>query len=294
VRKFTPRDVRDFYNETPVPDSDFQIYRERFSYDKTDLTTRVEWRNEKSNDWTQEKVTFNAAYDDERITAYLFLPKKATGPYQTVIYFPSAASFTQRSSRDLGTYLEFQHFLVPLVRSGRAVFYPVYKGTFERGNNEQFTIQADTHPYEHAEFFIKVVKDFRRCIDYLQQERPDIDGQRLAYVGFSGGAYASVILAVEDRLAASVLAVHGMWGNGRPEVNQINYLGRVKVPTLMLNGRYDLTFPYETTVKPMFDLLGTPADRKELRLYETDHFIPRDEFIKETQIWLDRYLGPVR
>ena len=41
-----------------------------------------------------------------------------------------------------------------------------------------------------------MVKDFRRCIDYLQQERSDIDGQRLAYCGFStGGSYGTIILA---------------------------------------------------------------------------------------------------
>jgi len=28
-------------------------------------------------------------------------------------------------------------------------------------------------------------------------------------------------------------------------------------------------------------------------VYETDHIPPRNEFIKETLAWLDRYLGPV-
>jgi hypothetical protein len=27
-------------------------------------------------------------------------------------------------------------------------------------------------------------------------------------------------------------------------------------------------------------------------VYDTDHFIPRNELIKETLGWLDRYLGP--
>ena len=78
------------------------------------------------------------------------------------------------------------------------------------------------------------------------------------------------------------------------DVNEINYISRVKIPTLMLNGRYDMTFPYELSVKPMFDLLGTPSGQKELKLYDTDHFIPRNEFIKETLRWLDKYLGPVK
>jgi dienelactone hydrolase len=292
------RQARDFYQETPVPEAIFQVYKEQFDYDKTDLNARLEWKDEKSEDWIQEKISFDAAYDNERITAYLFLPKGGTPPYQTVIYVPSSASVAQRSSEDLDTYLEFCFFLAPLVETGRAVFYPVYKGTFERGSNELFAIHGgggDHHAHQYTDFLVKVVKDFRRCIDYLQQERPDIDGQRLAYCGFSWGAnYGAIIPAVEDRLGASVLAVAGMPGNRRPQVDGFNSVSRVTVPTLMLNGKYDLNVRYETRVKPMFDLLGTPADKKELKLYETDHFIPREDLIKETQAWLDLYLGPVK
>jgi hypothetical protein len=43
----------------------------------------------------------------------------------------------------------------------------------------------------------------------------------------------------------------------------------------------------------MFDLLGTPDEHKELKMFKTDHIPPRNEFIKETLAWLDRYLGPV-
>ena len=32
----------------------------------------------------------------------------------------------------------------------------------------------------------------------------------------------------------------------------------------MLNGKYDMIFPYGTTVKPFFDLLGTPVKDKTL------------------------------
>ena len=62
----------------------------------------------------------------------------------------------------------------------------------------------------------------------------------------------------------------------------------------MLNGRYDMTFVYETEVKPMFDLLGTPGKDKKLVLYDTDHHVPRNEMIKESLAWLDKYLGPAK
>jgi len=148
-------------------------------------------------------------------------------------------------------------------------------------------------PRPPADWVVKIIKDFKRSIDYLET-RPDIDSKRLAYFGWSwGGDMGTIIPAVEDRLKASVLGVGGVDTFTRPEVSTFNYVSRVKIPTLMLNGKYDRGMPYETTVKPMFDLLGTPKDQKELKLYDTDHWLPRNELIKETLSWLDRYLGPV-
>jgi hypothetical protein len=43
----------------------------------------------------------------------------------------------------------------------------------------------------------------------------------------------------------------------------------------------------------MYDLLGAPEKGKKLCLYDTDHFIPEKEMIKEVLNWLDKYLGPV-
>ncbi|MBN2594212.1 MAG: SUMF1/EgtB/PvdO family nonheme iron enzyme [Sedimentisphaerales bacterium] len=155
-----PRKFRDFYNETQVPDSIFQVYKQQFDYDKTDLDARLESKDVKSKDWIQEKITFNAAYENERITAYLFLPKRSSPPYQAVIYLPSSASVAQRSSRDLDSYLEFQYFLAPLVKNGRAVLYPVYKGTFERGSDELFAIHGGAETHQYTDFIVKVIKDF--------------------------------------------------------------------------------------------------------------------------------------
>jgi hypothetical protein len=103
----------------------------------------------------------------------------------------------------------------------------------------------------------------------------------------------AIIPAVDDRLKASVLVIGGfLQKNIRPEMDQINYVTHVNVPTLMLNGKYDVVgFPYETTVKPMFDMLGTPKEHKKLILYETDHYVPRNDEIREMDAWLNKYLG---
>jgi cephalosporin-C deacetylase-like acetyl esterase len=287
-------ETRDYYKEKPITDSIFQVYKEQFSYDKTDLDVRVESRDESSKDWIQERITFDAAYDGERIIGNLFLPKNTAPPYQTVIYFPGAQAVFQKSSEGMDTIFEFEVFLSFIVKNGRAVIYPVYKGTYERRDKALVPIVFGDTSYKYSEYLSKLVKDFKRCIDYLET-RKDIDSDKLAYYGMSwGGTLGAIIPAVEERLKASVLLGAGFYLPCRPEADQINYVTRVKIPTLMLNGRYDTLFPYETSIKPMFDLLGTPDEHKEMKMYETDHIAPRNEFIKETLAWLDRYLGPVK
>ena len=132
---------RDFYKEKPVSDAIFQVYKEQFSYDKTQLNARLEARDDSSQDWIHERITFDAVYGKERIIAHLFLPKNTLPPYQTVIYVPGSGSLFKTSSQDLANYYEFPVFLSFLVKNGRAVFYPVYKGTFERRDDALIPIR---------------------------------------------------------------------------------------------------------------------------------------------------------
>ena len=104
----------------------------------------------------------------------------------------------------------------------------------------------------------------------------------------------SVLAAVEGRLKALILLSPGFYPYKQlPEDDQLNFAPRVKVPTLMLNGRFDFIFPVGSSQEPMFRLLGTPPEQKRRVVFETGHDIPRNEMIKETFNWLDRYLGPV-
>jgi dienelactone hydrolase len=297
---YLPQTV-DFFKETPVPDSVFEVYKSQFSYDKTELNARMESRDERSPDWVLEKISFDAAYGNERLAAYLFLPKDVPPPYQTVIYFPGRTSAEAESSQDLANGGEFKRNLSHLVRNGRSVVFPIYKGTFERkltGSDAIGFIQmAETRveqAFQMAEIRIQQVKDFRRSVDYLET-RPDIDIKKLAYMGNSwGGRMAPIVLAVEDRLKIGIITIGGLETGWRPEVNGSSYVRRVKIPVLLLSGRYDMAFPYETSSRPLFDLLGTPAEDKVQKVYETDHWVPQNELIKETLAWLDKYLGPVR
>ncbi len=292
---YPEKNYRNFYQEKPVSDKIFRIYKEQFSYDQLDLNPKIESTDDSSENWLKEKITFDAAYGNERLIAYLYLPKNADPPYQTVIYFPGAGANADISSENLESGTEFQNFLSFIMKNGRAVVQPIYKTTYERQHNINPWMATQTHQYTDCQ--IMLVKDFSRTIDYLET-RPEIDSDKLAFYGLSwGGIMGSFIPAVEERLKASILIVGGLppdYDKARPEVDLINFVSHVKIPTLMLNGRYDMQLPFETAVKPMFDLLGTPEKDKELKLYDTAHHIPKNELIRETLDWLDRYLGPVK
>ncbi len=292
--------VRDFAKEKPVSDEVFAVYRRLFDYDARDLQARVEARDETRPDWVRERVSFTAAYDGERVVAQLYLPRAARPPYQTVVYFPGSDAIRAGPSDDLEGRLYFRTVLSPLLKAGRAVLYPVYKGTHERSGGKPeyyYALHVSGDPtQEYADYQVKVTGDVRRSLDYLAS-RPDIDVRRVAFYGLSwGGFVAPIVLAVENRFAAAVLVLGGLdpWIRPRPEVDLSNYAPRVRVPVLMLNGRYDMICPLESSVRPMFEQLGTPAGDKLVRVYDTDHSVPRSELIRESLAWLDKYLGPVQ
>ena len=80
-------------------------------------------------------------------------------------------------------------------------------------------------------------------------------------------ALGAIMPAVEPRIKANVLYVAGLkFQHALPEVDHINYITRVRQPTLMLNGELDFFFPAETSQRPMFELLGTPPRTRTARL----------------------------
>jgi dienelactone hydrolase len=286
--------VRDFLNEPIVSDEVFAIFLNQYSYDNTELNAVVEYVKEEV-DFVKEKISFDATYGNERISAYLFLPKVGRAPYQTVIYFPGGGAVMRNSSENLGK----RKMNTMLLKSGRAILCPVYKGTYERRDESQnsFPNKILSFPDKsnhYKEHMVMWVKDLSRSIDYLET-RNEIDTEKLAYFGVSwGGAMGAIIPAVERRIKTSVLIYAGLWPQrSLPEVSQIHYLPRIQIPVLMLNGRYDYLFPHEESQLPFYKLLGSPAEDKKIQLYEYAHTIPDIKYAKEMLAWLDHYLGPV-
>jgi formylglycine-generating enzyme required for sulfatase activity/predicted Ser/Thr protein kinase/dienelactone hydrolase len=280
--------TRDYWKENPVSDEVFKAYTELYAYDKGELNAKVE-ETASMEGWLRETVSFDAAYGHERVTAYLYLPKNAVPPFQTVVYFPGSFSYLD-DKLDLASLDETRGFLV---QNGRALIAPIYKGTYQRRDG---LAPGGKPPAFFRDHVIAWSKDLGRSIDYLET-RKDIDATKVAYFGDSGGAILGALLpAIEKRLKAEILSSGGFnLRHDLPEVAAFNFVKHVTIPVLMLNGRYDATFPLESAQRPLFHFLGTPANDKKHVIYEDGHgAFPRPAAVRESLDWLDKYLGPVR
>ena len=181
-----------------------------------------------------------------------------------------------------------------LITGGRALMYPVYRGTYER---QALEAEKPTGPIGWRDQNIRWSKEVRRSVDYLET-REDIDKQRIGYYGVSWGSnLGPVNVAVEQRLRLAVLSMGSFLGSGLPPaIDALNFLPRVRVPVLLIGGEQDIFFPIEESQKPFFDLLGTPAEHKQHKVYPGGHGL-YGQFTRQIHGdvlgFLDRYFGPV-
>ena len=122
-------------------------------------------------------------------------------------------------------------------------------------------------PQDSAEQ-IQAIKDLQRAVDVLRS-RPNVDDERIAFVGFSwGGATGALLVGIERRLKAAALVV-GHAGQVSlvtgPEgfknisvlpcarrvafiramtpIEPIRFVGQANIPLLLQNGSFDVYVP---------------------------------------------------
>jgi cephalosporin-C deacetylase-like acetyl esterase len=150
-----------------------------YDYDHTPLNAKLDMRDTSSGEWLVERVSYDAAYGSERMSAWLFLPLHGTPPYQTVVFFPGSFALKSPSS------MERRHMTGSfVVKTGRAFVLPIYKSTYER----QDSLRSDVPDMSirWRDHVVMWAKDYRRTLDYLST-RADIDSSRFAYFGESWG-----------------------------------------------------------------------------------------------------------
>jgi dienelactone hydrolase len=279
-------------------ESEFRSLLRFLSYDPTEFEPEVELLEGFSDICRTERVTFPAVYgkeQNEQMIVYLFLPEGVQPPYKTIVRFPGQNAMQESSLRDHNMSFSISLF----AGRGRALVQPIYKGMFERGVGEDLFTLIERRPNFLRDLFIMMAKDLRQTVDYLGT-REDLDIQKLAYVGFSlGGEAAPFFMAVEPRIKQGILVSGGLPGlSASPDEDPANYAPYVTAPFLMLNGKEDTIFPYETSQKPMLDLMKTSEEHKQHITYPGGHGILHSLFQKQIRKdildWLDRYQGPVQ
>lgn len=280
---------RDFSKFKPASDDVYRAYLTLYAYDKTPLHAKVEGTVGETEDWREEKITYDTAYNNERMAAYLFLPKHVQPPYQTIVFSPSARVLNLHDSKNLGDIQFFDY----IVQSGRAVLYPVYYGTYERQGKTVYVGAAQAVTY-----LANKSKDLGRSLDYLNT-RPDIDKSKIGYLGVSMGSAEGVIYAAiaQSRLKTAIFLDGGYFMDPPPPGgDQADFAPRLKLPLLMVNGRYDYVFSLDKSQDPLFRMLGTPDDDKRHVVLDTPHDVTEQhtQLVTVVLAWLDKYLGRIQ
>ena len=131
-----------------------------YDYDRTPLDAKIV-ESVDEGDWTRELVRMRAAYPNDSLLVYLYLPKHGVKPYPAVVYFPGSNAIRDRAPGNLQW-----RPITFVVKSGRAVLYPVYKGTYQRSDSLSTDIQDSTTFYR--DHVIMWAKDLRRAVDYAE------------------------------------------------------------------------------------------------------------------------------
>lgn len=165
---------------------------------------------------------------------------------------------------------------------------------------------------------IQLIVDLRRAVDLLVTH-PEVDPQRLAYVGLSyGGAMGGLLAGVEDRLSAYVLQVgdgglvthltgyddkvnhygspfymltadrQQAWLDAMWPLEPIHYVaGASPAALLFQNGTMDSAVPASDAARYQ----QAASEPKDIRWYESGHWLP-PAAQAEAAAWLTRQLRP--
>ena len=271
----------------PVDAAGFRALASFYRYDKREANARAVTVVE-TEDYRRERLWINGPGSDS-VIVYLFLPKRAAPPFQTILFVPGTGAFLSRNVAESA-----EDLLLPHIRAGRAVMSVVMDGMIERPPPPGWTRPAP-NSVEFRDKMVKNSTELRMAVDYLVT-RPDIDPERLAYLGYSWGAGSRIgFAAIEDRTKAVVLLAAGIDERVQPtlpEAANFNFAPYIRQPKLMVNGRQDAEHRWVTRAEPLWKLLRAP---KELALLEGEGHAPSAERrVPLINAFLDKVLGPVR
>ena len=167
--------------------------------------------------------------------------------------------------------------------------WPAIKGSMNRLEKKGNQVSEQEWSRKYRERLAHWTVDTHRTIDYLER-RPDFDENQIFYLGMSHGAiFTPHTLLYEKRFKAAILYVGGFNTWTPPITDGHNYVPRITLPVLMLNGENDYLIP-KKMAEDFYKYLGTSKEDKKLVFYNAGHWpLPRNEMIKETLAWIEKY-----
>jgi hypothetical protein len=278
----------------PVGDAAYAVLAQQLEYRSRPFEARVEAVPSSNPAWTRQRVTLPTGYDGTTFSVHLFLPASHAPPHPVVVYFPHAGELAAGASTEAfdpssgGVRLDF------LPKSGRALAVVAFDGSFER----RWTAERRRTTTPEAGYRTRLGhwrQELGRTLDHFAT-RDDLAAGKVGWFGISFGAIWMVpLLAVEERIGAAVLysGGAGYGGAGSRTEKPFNYLPRITVPVLMLNGRWDIDVT-PAAQRWMLELLGTRPDHKRQVSFDSGHGnLPRFQVEHATLDWFDHHLGPV-
>jgi beta-lactamase class A len=237
------------------------------------------------------------------VAAYLVVPK-AKGPFAAIVF----------GHWGNGTRAEFLPEAELYARAGAVSLIPDYP--WDRPEPWHKTPNHYDKPELDREIEIQAVVELRRGID-LVLARPDVDRERLAYVGHSYGAqWGSILSSVDKRMKTSVLMA-GVAENGdiflrgtdpsivglrksRPpgqferyaqitgDIDAIHFVGNAApIPLLLQFANFEQYFD-----KTSMDHYATAAsDPKKVLYYDTGHELNDPQALEDRYDWLEKQIG---
>jgi cephalosporin-C deacetylase-like acetyl esterase len=272
----------------PAPEAEVKDRFKYYEYDREKPLEATVVTTANTDDWRGERIEYNGA-EGNRALAYLYLPKRFSGPHQVIHLFPAGA--VTRGIYTVPQSIETQ--FAAFVRSGRAVFVVVLEGFKERDGFNILLTPLDSSSIEYVDVYKRHIVDMRRGLDYLTS-RDDVDPNRVAFYGTSFGGPLLILPAIESRYGAVILLSAGISKSNEQDhilARPIDFVPLIQGPKLLVNGLYDEAAPLKTAAKPLYELL---TGEKYMETYEGAHWPGEKGVVEPASKFLDETFGPVQ
>jgi len=277
----------------PIASNDFfEANRQLFEYDRDASLDIQEVSRQIENGLSVIEITY-ASPKGGRVPARLIVPQ-GTGPF---------AGIVMQYSMELEFGMRYAEYGAVVIYVDPPSFRP--QDTGPRG--------ILTFTEQDREEQIQLIIDLRRAIDLLMA-RPDVDPERIAYLGVSyGGAMGGLLASVEHRPQAYVLIVgdggfvthqtnpenltmsldefskeYKAWIDAMWPIEPIHYVNHASpTPLLFQNAVRDQYVNVEDAIRYQ-DVASEP---KHVIWYDSDHWPLPDEVVMDNARWLQQFIG---